>query len=210
MDTNITMAQLGELLAQAKAGRITRSNLQEFLRDPTQEGTAEERGEAILQQLIREGSCVGMPFRIQMGWDALGGWSFHDQIQKVVGEEFDLNFLRIHAIPTTFSLPVDLCDMNVEANSEDVFRHVSSFHLKPAGICELLGFGEMYREVLRYFTVAALGTEVLTDEGPMHPYLVSMGDGNGWKFWRKGLRLRLGLFPVGYKWPRKTRFLIMK
>src|SRR3989344_3384599 len=137
----ITVEQLGELIAQAKAGRVTRENLQAFLRNPN---------------WVTAGGQVGTyPVVIDYG----------KTIEEMVATgHYDWSNSDISSgnFPVsgngTANANLELVHLNKDASSEGGVAYLESLGMRPATIAELLVFGATYPEVQREFPVIALGS----------------------------------------------------
>ncbi|MFH0857238.1 MAG: hypothetical protein V1848_00635 [Candidatus Magasanikbacteria bacterium] len=136
--SEITLEQVGELIAQGKAGRITREMLQGFLRDPQ--------------------SVNGQPS------DYIVSVDFSRTLEKMVYDghyDFVEDKERFPIIDGEGVTEVTLQLVSLKWNPrtpEEVYTYLEEQGLRPATLAELLAFGATYPEVQRgKFLIMCLG-----------------------------------------------------
>ncbi|MDO9509937.1 MAG: hypothetical protein Q7J14_01460 [Candidatus Magasanikbacteria bacterium] len=181
----ITVEQLGELIAQAKTGRINRENLQAFLRDP----------EVFFKTTTKDIFSVVVDFGMSL-------------VEMVNAGKYDWknDDITVNHFPITGSgkseVDFQLVYLNKSANSEEVLLHMEKNNLRPATLAELLFFGMKYPEKQREFPIIALGSSWVDSGGSRRvPYLY----GNDSK-----RSLYLGLRWFGSDWIDYCRFLAVR
>lgn len=135
--SEITLEQVGELIAQGKAGRVTRELLQVFLRNPQ--------------------SVNGQPSKYTVSVDysksvaemvEAGHYDWSND--NINGTNFKVNGNGVVTVDP------ELVHLNRSASSEEVLVHFEANGLRPATMAELLAFGETYPEIQREFPIVCL------------------------------------------------------
>jgi len=134
---DISVEQLGELIAQAKAGRVTRENFQQFLANPNGFAVGGflvsiDYGKSI-EEMVSSG-------RYDWANDAINSRNF-----QIVGSG-------------TAQVVPELVYLNKVVTSEEVLVHMEANGLRPATLAELLAFGATYPEIQRQYPVVCLGS----------------------------------------------------
>ncbi|MBU4314955.1 hypothetical protein KJ673_00955 [Patescibacteria group bacterium] len=151
--SQITVEQLGELIAQAKAGRVTRENLQRFLLNldgGTGYTVSVDYGKTI-EEMVSAG---------RYDW-------YDDSITSA-------NFLVVGTGVATIA--IELVHLNKVVSSKEALAYMEANGLRPATIEEQLAFGATYPEVQREFPVVGLGSSWVYRNGVRHaPCLYGYG-----------------------------------
>ncbi len=140
--SKITVEQIGELVKQSKGKnpRITRENLQAFLRNPQS-----------VNVKLSEEYVVSVDY----------GKSFEEM---VLGGNYDWKNDNINSLnfpikgKGTVNVNLELVHFNKSASSKDVLTYLEANGMRPATIEELLAFGATYPEVQREFPIICLGS----------------------------------------------------
>lgn len=133
--SEITVVQLGELIAQAKAGRVTRENLQKFLLNPdggTGYTVSVDYGKTV-EEMVSAG---------RYDW----------KNDNITTKNFPVNGTGV------VTVALELVHLNKAASSEAVLAHLEANGMRPATVEELLAFGVTYPEIQREFPVICLGS----------------------------------------------------
>ena len=155
--SNITIDQIGELIAQGKSGRVTRELLQAFLRNPQSvNGKPSEY-------------CVTIDYGMKLSEMIDAGhydWKNGDINEKnfpVTGEG-------------TVEVSPELVHFDRVIGTSEVEAELDKMGLRPATIEELLAFGATYPDVQREFPIIALGSSWVDRLGRRSvPFLCSLG-----------------------------------
>jgi hypothetical protein len=179
--SEITVEQLGELIAQAKSGRVTRENLQAFLRNPN-------------------GSTQANIYPVAI--------DYGKSIEKMVlagrydWKNDDINFKNfpVKGEGTVVNVNLELVHFNKAVSSEDALSFLEANGMRPATVEELLAFGAAYPEIQREFPIICLGSSwVYPGGGRRVPGLDGGGSERG---------LNLSWFDSG--WDVDCRFLTVR
>lgn len=158
--SEITIKQLGELIVQAKSGRVNRENLQAYLRNPNGSMQAGIYPVAVdYTKTIDEMVSAG-----HYDWknDDINSKNFSVSGEGVVNVNLEL----IH--------------LNKMISSEDVLAYLEKNGMRPATIAELLAFGATHPEVQREFSIICLGSSWVDSDGDrLVPCLYGGGSGRG-------------------------------
>ena len=180
----ITKDQIVELLAQDKAGRITREDFQKFLRNP--------------KRIIR-GSQTEYPVIIDYS-QSLKQMIAAAMLDSVHSDINDKNFpiMKEGIVETTFMLE----RFDHPVRTTDAVGLLDKKGFRPATIVDLIAFGTIYPDVQEEFGVVAVGT--LWDPGNVHhsydvPYLSHSNHGRS-----------LSLFRSAPRWKERYRFLVVR
>ena len=178
--SEITVEQLGELIAQANSGRITRELLQAFLRNPNAflqasvYSVAVDYGKSV-EEMVSSGNY---------DWknDDINSRNF-----PVKGEGM-------------VNVNLELVHLDKSVGSEEVLAYLEANGMRPATVEELLAFGATYPEIQREFPIICLGSSwVDPDGGRVVPYLSGSGSRRG-----------LSLYWFGDDWRGRCRFLAVR
>ncbi|MCD4693745.1 hypothetical protein K8R62_00060 [bacterium] len=154
--SEITTEQLGELIAQAKSGRVNRENLQAYLRNPNGSMQAGIYPVAIdYAKTIDEMVSAG-----HYDWknDDINSKNFSVSGEGVV------------------NVNLELVHLNKTVSSEDVLIYLEKNEMRPATVAELLAFGATHPEVQREFSIICLGSSWVDSDGHrLVPYLLRDG-----------------------------------
>lgn len=162
--SKITVEQLGELIAQAKDDRVTRENLQAYLRNPNGFIAGGQAG--VYPVVIDYGKSVA-----EMIVAGRYDWK-NDDIN-------DTNF-KVCGGTGVVTVALELVHLNKVVNSEDVLRHLEENGMRPANLAELLVFGATFPEIQREFPVICLdkASSWVDPHGYRYvPYLLRGGSG---------------------------------
>ena len=179
---NITTAQIAELLAQDKLGRVTRELLQAFLRNPQSyvNGKPSEYLVTVnygktLEEMVSAG---------QYDWsrDNINSTNFPITGEGVV----EVNLELVH--------------LNKVVSTDEVMAYLEANGLRAVTLEELLAFGAKYPEIQREFPVIAIGSSWVGPGGDRRvPYLG-----------RSGSERSLSLFWDDDDWRKICRFLAVR
>jgi len=136
--------QLGELIAQAKSGRITRELLQAFLRNPN--------------------AKPGEEYIVSVDY----GMSLADMIVagQYDGKNSDINSRNFPIKGEgTVNVNLELVHLDKSASFEDVLAYLEANGMRPATVEELLAFGATYPEIQREFPIICLGSSWVYPDG---------------------------------------------
>lgn len=153
--SNITTDQIDELIAQVKAGRVTRELLHAFLRNPQ--------------------SVKPSDYRVTVDY----GKKLEDMISD--GQyDWKNNNINLQNFPVKGSglveIKLELVHLNKEVNMAEVEVYLEANGLRAATLVELLAFGATYLDVQREFPVIALGSSWVNRNGNRRvPYLYRRG-----------------------------------
>ncbi len=157
--SEITVEQLGELIAQAKSGRITREFLQAFLQNP----------QSVVNAKLREEYVVFLDY----------GKSVEEMVSagQYKRKNSDINSKNF---PTkgegTANVNLELVHFGKSVSSEYVLVYLKENGMRPATVEELLAFGATYPKIQREFPIICLGSSWVDSDGTRSvPYL----DGRG-------------------------------
>jgi hypothetical protein len=180
--SKITVEQIGELVQQSKgeSSRVTRENLQAFLRNPNASLHASVYPVAVdYGKTVEEMVSVGH-------YD----WKNND----INSKNFPARGKGKISVNTEF---VHLGEM---VDSENELSHFEKNGMRPATVEELLAFGATYPEIQREFPIICLGSSWIGPGGGRYvPFLLERGS-------ERVLDLRL--FVRG--WGRDYRFLVVR
>jgi len=153
---NITMEQLGELIAQAKSGRVTRELLQAFLRNPHgHNGKGEYPVTVDYGKTIEEMIAAGR-------YDWKNG-DINSKNFSVMGKG-------------TVETKLELVHLNKAASTKEVETYLEANGLRAATLEELLEFGATYPNIQREFPIVAIGSFWVVPDGDRSvPYLDRFG-----------------------------------
>ena len=178
----ITLDQVGELIAQSKGEnpRVTRKNLQVFLRNLNVSGQAGIYSVAVeFDKTVEEMVVAG-----NYDWknDDINSKNFSVKGEGVV------------------NVNLELVHLDKGVSSEDALTHLEENGMRPPTIEELLVFGSSYPEIQREFPVICLGSSWVNPGGGRRvPYLSGSGSRRS---------LDLSWFDVG--WGEYCRFLAVR
>ena len=148
----ITVEQLGELIAQSKAGRVTRENLQAYLCNPVgvDYSISVDYGKSIKEMLLA------------------GSYYFDDE--RTFDDDFS-TYTRYENCPKTVIMEL----VHLEGiTSEAVLNHLKSNKMRPAMIKEFLAFMAMFPEIQKKYAVVCLGSSCSIPNGcRCVPYIYS-------------------------------------
>lgn len=180
--SNITTGQLSELLAQAQAGRVTKENLQGFLRHPNTASTIDWPSykvdvdyEEDLPDLVSAGNYNSSVTEALLEFS-----SYYRTVGSGVEHQ---NLLLVH--------------LDVATTSELVLNHLEATGMRSANFWEQLALGAQHPELQRRFHIVALGSPWLSPGGKKSIFSLS-GDAQ-WRFISRA-------FFETY-WDRHIRFL---
>jgi hypothetical protein len=140
MNNRITTDQVAELLAQDKAGRITRENFQAFLRNPNGHASGKPTQYSVIIDYAKSVE--------QMKSDGQYDWS-NDNIN---GENFPITGEEV------VETKLELVHLNKVASTKEVEAYLEENGFRPATLEELLAFGATFPDVQREYPVVALGS----------------------------------------------------
>ena len=179
--SNITTKQIGELIAQAEAGRVTKELLQAFLRNPHSiNGKLDE-------YVVSVNYGMGLAEMIAAGQYDWKNSDINTDNFPVTGEG-------------VVETKLELVHLDKVASTDEVEAYLEENGLRLATIEELLAFGATYPDVQREFPVIALGSSWVSRDGHRHvPYLDGYGTERG-----------LGLDWLDDPWDVVCRFLAVR
>lgn len=139
--SRITTEQVSELLAQNKAGRITREKFQKFLMDSD------------------DASCNGPGYTVSVDFNKF----IHDMVRAGRYNQDYGHLSRLAALfnvkgEGVITVALELIHLNRVASSDVALAHLERNGLRPATIEELLAFGASYPEIQKRFHVVCLGS----------------------------------------------------
>lgn len=185
--SEITVVQLGELIAQAKAGRVTRELLQVFLRNPQSvNGQPSKYTVTVYTVTVDYGKTVE---------EMVSAGRYDRKNDNITTKNFPVNGTGV----VTVALELVHLDLDKWASSEVVLAHLEANGMRPATLAELLAFGATYPGVQREFPVVCLDKWVDPDGGRYAPCL-------GWNGSERSLFF--GWFDYG--WLGISRFLAVR
>lgn len=135
MSNRITTDQIAELLAQDKAGRITRENLQRFLLNP-------DGGTGYIVSVDYGKTVEEMVSAGRYDW----------KNDNITTKNFPINGTGV------VTVALELVHLNKAASSKAVLAHLEANGMRPATVEELLAFGATYPEIQREFPIICLGS----------------------------------------------------
>lgn len=139
---NVTLWQLGELIAQAKAGRVTGRNLQTFLRNPNRFAV---RGQDNVYPIV-----VDYGQTIEQMVEA----GYYARANPVINSQ---NFFYVCKTGVVARVVAELVQLQKhKRTTEDAFNELRARGLCPGKLPELLAFGATYLEVPLEFRIVAL------------------------------------------------------
>lgn len=138
--SSVTLEQIGELIAQANAGRITWENLQAFLQSP--ENYSASQADVFSVTVDRGKSIEEMVLAGHYDWSN----------ENINSANFSIDGLGVETVEMK---PVHL---NKVVSSNEVLAHLETLGLRPAKIEELLAFGVSHPEIQREYPVVCLGS----------------------------------------------------
>lgn len=178
--SEITVVQFGELIAQAKAGRVTRENLQKFILNPD--------------------SCTGYTVSVDYGKtveEMVSSGRYDQKNDNITSKNFPVNGNGV------VTLNLELVHLSRVVNSDGVLSYMEANGLRPTNLAELLAFGATYPEVQREFPVVCLDKET---SSWVHP----CGRRNVPYLSRDGSDRMLNLDWFGNDWSAHCRFLAVR
>ncbi len=193
MSKRITTDQIGELVAQDKAGRVTRDDLDAFLKSPSH-WRDDALPSATTPSNIKTGDD-GYRFKIDYGLTvvqmvALGnyGWANPDITTENFPHDSRLGEVEVTAEVIHFGKCM---------STDAVLAELDSRRLRPATMAELLAFGAAFPEEQRNFPIVALGSVWTNPDGRRVVGGLGM----------EGSRRDLDFYCVGGDWNGNYRFL---
>lgn len=153
MSKRITTDQIGELVAQDKAGRVTRDDLDAFLKNPSRWRDAE-----IVVNTAPAGTKTenGFTFKVDYGLTVVQmiaagryGWANDDVTWDNFPHDRTLNKIKITA---------ELIHFGRNMSTDAVLAELDRRGLRPATMAELLAFGASFPEEQRKLPIVELGS----------------------------------------------------
>ena len=195
MSKRITTDQIGELVAQDKAGRVTRDDLDAFLKNPSRWRDAE-----IVVNTAPAGTKTenGFTFKVDYGLTVVQmiaagryGWANDDVTWDNFPPARTLNKIKITA---------ELIHFGRNMSTDAVLAELDRRGLRPATMAELLAFGASFPEEQRKLPIVELGSIwALRDGYRFVGYLHGYGS-----------ERFLNLYDVGGDWDGHFRFLAVR
>ena len=186
-DDKITLAQLGELIAQGERGRVKRDMLQEFLRDPAR---------FMVQNAIAEAGKI-YPVTIDCGKtieQMVAACKCDWSDPNIIGKNFPISGQGVVIVETQF------VHLGKDTSTDEVLAHMAAKELRPADPTEGLAFGATYPELQREFPIVCLGSPWVSPTGIRRVLYLDGSDG----------KRELSLVWDGNAWNEYCRFLAVR